>query len=98
MAMTLLERRTSPRIDINGKITYRTDDSSEFRPGEIENLSIGGALIWIAQELTVDSWLQLRVEPEGEDETVFQFEAIVLCKLRKQRDSLHGYACRVELG
>jgi len=97
MATPILERRASPRIDINGKITYRFGESSELRSGEIENLSIGGALIWISHELPVDSRLLLRLEPDYEDETVFQFEAVVLAKLRKQKDSLHGYACRIEL-
>lgn len=97
MATPVLERRASPRIDINGKITYRICDSGELLSGQIENLSVGGALIWISHELPIDSRLLMRLEPDCEDETVFQFEAVILAKLRKQKDSLHGYACRIEL-
>lgn len=94
MAMTLIERRASPRVDVNGEITYRSVDSSEFRSGRIENLSVGGALIWIGEELSADSRLLLRTVPKNDDETVFQFEAIVLHKLTGQQGSLHGYCCR----
>ena len=97
MAMHLIERRNAPRIHVNGEITYRSGGSSEFRPGEIENLSIGGALIWIEQDLPADSRLQIRTVPDHEDETVFQFSAIVLGRLRGQKGSLWGYSCRFEL-
>ncbi|HEY5740177.1 MAG TPA: PilZ domain-containing protein [Gammaproteobacteria bacterium] len=97
MAMHVIERRSSPRIHVDGEISYRTDDSSEFRPGEIENLSIGGALIWVEQQLPADSRLQIRTVPDHEDETVFQFSAIVLCRLREQKGPLWGYSCRFEL-
>ena len=98
VATPILERRASPRIEVNGKITYRIGDSSEFLSGEIESMNVGGALIWVAQKLPVDSRLLLRLEPKGEDETIFQLEVVVLCKLHKQKNSLHGYACRIELG
>jgi len=94
MAMPLIERRAHPRVDINGEIAYRTSEASEFRSGTIENLSIGGALIWIDEELPADSRLQLRTVPGNDEETVFQFEAIVLHKMPAQKDSLHGYCCR----
>jgi len=94
MAMSLIERRASPRVDVNGEIAYRTSESSEFRSGEIQNLSVGGALIWIDQELPADSRLLLRTVPMNDEETVFQFEAIVLHKLPVQKNSLHGYCCQ----
>lgn len=94
MAMTLIERRASPRVDVNGEITYRTGDSGEFRSGEIENLSVGGALVWIEQDLPNDCRLLLRTVPKNDEETVFQFEAIVLHKLPAKKDSLHGYRCQ----
>jgi hypothetical protein len=97
MATPQVERRTAQRIHVNGEISYLTDEASEFRPGEIENLSAGGALIWIADRLPVGGRLLLRVKPHNEDATVLQFEATVLGKLRKQRDSLYGYACHVDL-
>ena len=96
MAMAAPERRVAPRIAINGAISYRTADSDEFLRGEIENISTGGARIWIGEEVAEASRLLLRMEPEGEDETVLQFEAIVLHKLSETRDSLYGYGCRIE--
>jgi len=94
MALQIVERRGSPRMEINREIAYRTCDSGEFRPGEIENLSVGGALIWIDRELPANSRILLRMEPDEEDATVFQFEAVLLHRLEKQKDSLYGYGCR----
>jgi len=96
MAMAAPDRRVAPRIIVNGTIAYRTSDSEEFRQGEIENISTGGARIWIADELPEDSRLLLRMVPEHEDETVLQFEAVVLHKLTETRDSMFGYGCRIE--
>ena len=97
MTTPVIERSAASRIDISGKVTYQIGDSDELRSGEIENLDVGGTLIWIAHELPVDSRLLLRLEPECEDETVFAFEAVLLARLRKQKESLYGYACRIEL-
>lgn len=94
MAMPLLERRSSPRVDINGEVAYRISDSSDFRYGTIENLSAGGALVWIEEELPDASRLLLRTVPKNDEETVFQFEAIVLHKLPAQKDAQHGYRCQ----
>ncbi len=97
MGMPSPERREAPRILINGKIAYRTSDSEEFLRGKIENLSTGGAFIWIEKELPAGSRLLLRVETEDEDETILQFEATVQHVLPDQQDSFFGYGCRIEL-
>ena len=97
MGMPSPERREAPRILMNGKIAYQTSDSTEFLHGEIDNLSTGGARIWIEKELPAGSRLLLRVVPESEDDTILQFKATVQHVLPDQRDSFFGYGCQIEL-
>jgi hypothetical protein len=97
MALPSPERRTNPRIDINGEMTYRTGGSGETRRGEIENMSAGGALIWIADELPVDSELLIRVVELDGDATTLEFRATLLHRLPERKDRLYGYGCSIEV-
>jgi len=96
MAQTALERRSNPRVYIDGPMRYRQVESHDFLPGRIENISVGGALIWIGRELPLDSEIIIRVEPDGPDDTWEDLVATLLYKLAEE-DSLFGYGCSVEL-
>jgi hypothetical protein len=96
MTLPSPERRSSPRIDINGEMTYRTDDSAEIRQGEIENMSTGGALIWIGQELPTADQLAIRVAADDHADTALELKATLLHKLSDRKNDLYGYGCRVE--
>ena len=78
MALPSADRRANPRIDINGEMTYRSGGSGETRQGEIENMSAGGALIWIAEELPVGSELLISVEEIDGDRCTLEFRAVLL--------------------
>ena len=96
MAQTLSERRGTPRVYIDGPMHYRQAESQELLPGRIENISAGGALVWIGEELPLDSELIIRVEPDGPDETWADLIATLLYKLPEE-DTLHGYGCSIQL-
>lgn len=96
MTLPSPERRSSPRIYINGAMTYRTRDSAAMHQGEIENMSAGGVLIWIRQELPAESRLVIRVEPENPDESALELQATLLHELSGHRDDLYGYGCSIE--
>jgi hypothetical protein len=96
MAQTVPERRSNPRVYIDGPMRYRQVESHEFLAGRIENISAGGALVWIGQELPLDSEIIVRVEPGGPEETWEDLVATLLYKLAEE-DSLHGYGCSIEL-
>ena len=91
------ERRIKPRVEIDGVMTYRTDDSSETHPGRLENLSDRGACIWIRQELPTSSRLHCRIESDIREEGAMEFRATLLHALPEQRDSLFGYGCTIEV-
>lgn len=89
------ERRASPRIEINGELTYRTADSAQLRRGVLEEMSQGGALIWLGEELPASSRVSIRVESEI-DEGPLDFVATLLRRLPQRRQSLYGYGCTIE--
>jgi len=97
MVQTATERRVNPRVYIDGPMHYREAESQDFLPGQIENISAGGALVWIGEDLPLDSEIIVRVEPDGPDETWEDLVATLLYKLPEQEGSLHGYGCSIEL-
>ena len=90
------ERRTNPRMQIDGKIAYKTNGSDDIQQGRLENLSIHGARIWINQELPTDSQLLFRVIEEGQEDAVMDFKATLLHQLMERKESLYGYGCIIE--
>jgi len=97
MALTLPDRRNNPRVYIDGPMQYRQVESHDFQPGQIENISAGGALVWIGEDLPIDSELVIRVEPDGPDESWEDLVATLLYKLPEEENSLYGYGCSIEL-
>jgi c-di-GMP-binding flagellar brake protein YcgR len=96
MTMPSPERRANPRIDIDGEMSYRTGESGEMRTGKIENMSAGGALIWIEEELPDDSRLVIRVVSGELDDSPLEFLATLLYQMPETRFGLYGYGCRIE--
>lgn len=90
------DRRSNPRIDINGEMTYKTDYSDELYLGQLENLSMQGARIWIDQELPTPSQLLVRVETEEQEEAAMEFRATLIHMLPDRRKALYGYGCVIE--
>ncbi len=97
MALTLPERRSNPRVYIDGPMHYRQVESQDFLPGQIENISAGGTLLWIGEDLPLDSELIVRVEPGGPDQTWTDLIATLLYKLPEEQGSLQGYGCSIVL-
>jgi len=97
MGQTVLERRSNPRIYIAGPMQYRQVESHDFYPGEIEDISVNGALIWIGEVVPLDCELVVRVEPDSPDEPWADIVATLLYKLPDEENSLHGYGCSIEL-
>lgn len=90
------DRRSNPRIDINGSMTYRTDNSDDVYLGKLENLSMQGARIWIDQELPAASQLHVRVETDEQEEVAMEFRATLIYTLPGRKKSLIGYGCSIE--
>lgn len=97
MALSIPERRHNQRIPVDGPMQYRQVDSQDFSPGEIENISTDGALIWICEEMPLNTELVVRVELDGPDETSADLVATLLYKLPEEDVSLLGYGCSIEL-
>ena len=96
MTNTSDERRINPRIEIKGNITFHTEDSNESYLGELEDLSIGGARIWIDKKLPASSQLLFRVESNDIEELSQEFIATLLHVLPEKKESMYGYGCRIE--
>ena len=97
MGLSYPERRTNLRVEVDGPMQYRHLDSEEFSTGEIENISAEGALIWICEEMPLDTELVIRVDLDGPDETWADMVATLLYQLPNEEDSLYGYGCSIEL-
>ena len=96
MTSVSLERRLKPRIEINGKMTYQTEDSNDTLYGELEDLSNRGARIWIEQELPAASQLLCRIEADDCEQQAMEFRATLLHALPGRRNALYGYGCSIE--
>lgn len=89
------ERRAHPRMDIHGALSYRKPESTLLNAGIIENLSLGGARIWIREKLEAPGRLMFRIESEIEQASV-EFSAILLHRLPLRKSTLYGYGCAIE--
>ena len=98
MILSVPERRNDQRIPVDGPIKYRPLESEHFMPGQIENISAGGVLIWICEPLPLGSQLGVRIELDSPDDTHTDLVATLLYQLSDDEDSLYGYGCCVELG
>ena len=97
MALTLPERRGNPRVYVDGPMQYPQVESHDVLPGQIENISAGGALVWISEDLPLDSEIVIRIEADGPDETWTDIVATLVYKLPEEENSLYGYGCSIEL-
>ena len=97
MAQTVPERRGNTRIYIDGPMHYRAVESHDFLPGRLENISADGALVWIGEELPIDSQIIVRIVPDGPDESWADLAVTLLYKQPEEENSLHGYGCSIEL-
>ena len=96
MAQTLPDRRGNPRVHIDGPMQFRQVESHDFLPGQIENISASGALVWICEDLPLDSEIVVRVQPDG-PEAWADLVAKLVYKLPEEENSLYGYGCSIEL-
>lgn len=90
------ERRASPRIEINGAITYRIGDDAERLTGEIENMSAAGVRIWIERKLPLGTLLHITIASDQGDDAEIEIEVRLLRQLPELRGSLIGYGCQIE--
>ena len=97
MAQKVPERRGNTRIYIEGPMQYRAVESHDFLPGQIENISVDGALVWIGEDLPIGSRIIVRIEPDGPDESWADLAVTLLYKQPEEENSLYGYGCSVKL-
>ena len=97
MALTVPEQRGNPRIYIDGPMHYRTVESHDFLPGQLEDISVDGALVWIGEDLPIDSQIIVRIEPDGPDESWADLAVTLLYKQPEEENSLYGYGCSIKL-
>jgi hypothetical protein len=97
MALTVPEQRGNPRIYIDGPMHYRTVESHDFLPGQLEDISVDGALVWIGEDLPIDSQIIVRIEADGPDESWADLAVTLLYKQPEEENSLYGYGCSIKL-
>lgn len=90
------ERRVKDRIKIDGKMTYRKNQSDEVQEAELEDLSNRGARIWIQEEIATGSQLHCRVDSDETDQPSIEFVVTLLHQLPADKPSLFGYGCTLE--
>ena len=90
------ERRLHPRIEIDGDMSYIESQSGEICAGLLDNLSEGGARIWIDQDLPTASEVVFRVQADSRGDPGMAFKATLLYMLPQQKLSRYGYGCKIE--
>ncbi len=96
MAVENVERRSHPRIEIDGHMSYKIPGSDKVREGQLENLSADGARIWIGEELPTASEVLIQVPSDSQDEAGMTFRATLLYVLPRQDVTGYGYGCSIE--
>ena len=60
-------------------------------------MSAAGALIWIADDLPVDSQLLISIDEIDGDGVSLEFRVTLLHKLPERKDELYGYGCSIAI-
>jgi hypothetical protein len=96
MNITSSERRLRSRVKIGSRLVYYFEDPDETYEGELEDLSIEGARIWIQQDLPLKSQLTCRVGSDDTKEKAIEFIATLLHKYPEARGSWSAYGCSID--
>ena len=88
------EKRTRPRLSINGGVFILTEDSEDYEPAEISDLSETGAYLKTFREISIGAKVRVYAFPENPEEKSIQLSLIVV----RGDEAVGGYSygCTLE--
>ncbi|RTZ74254.1 MAG: hypothetical protein DSZ00_04845 [Gammaproteobacteria bacterium] len=92
----LIERRTSPRVERHGPVSFRTAEDSDYRTGFLANISTTGAMLWLEEELEIGDEIEVVMQSEFDPAPV-HMKMRVTRMLPQPRNGFRGYGCSLEL-
>ncbi len=91
-----MDRRLKTRVEWNGPVKYRLLQSDPYRTGLLVNISTNGAMLWLNEDIAIDSSIEVLMQSEYDPEPV-QMHMRVVRKQSSQREGYTGYGCELEM-
>ena len=91
-----VDRRLETRVEWNGPVKYRPMQMDHFKTGILVNISDGGAMLWLNEDIPVGSEIEVLVQSEHAPEPVHMYMHIVRIE-EISREGYTGYACKLEM-
>ena len=89
------EKRSDPRLALSACIQYRIQDREDLTEGELNDISLSGFSFWTAEELAVNSDLELWITLSDAKESPIRICATVRWVHTEPEDHWRLYGCRV---
>lgn len=87
-----MERRSESRDKLNDSIKYRVGHKSAYKTGLLMNISSDGALLWLKENLSINSNLEVLMPSDYDLEHLCMF---VVRTEETNRDGYTGYGCKI---
>lgn len=91
----LPENRSFERINIDHYIQYQISLDSEPKEGLLDNISASGALLWLREEIPINSRLHIIVHSEDPTELPLAINAVIVRLAGRRDDGCLGYGCEI---
>ena len=91
----LTEKRTHPRIDVNGKVRLKGAEMENFAEGELKNISLSGVLISTPLQFHLGDMLHIRLEPDEPGAAPVEMKAKIVRNHLAGDNAQMGYGCLI---
>lgn len=87
-----MDRRLKTRVEWNGPVKYRVEGSNEEKTGVLSDISTTGALVWLHDELDMDTQIEVIMQSQFDPKPV-HMHMIVKRREPNDREGYQGYGC-----
>jgi hypothetical protein len=91
----LPEKRSFERMNIDHHIRYQISMDSEPKEGFLGNASASGVLLWLREDIPIDSRLHIIVHSEDPAELPLSITAVIVRLAGQRDDGCLGYGCKI---
>ena len=96
MANEKVEKRSFSRIGINSRVEYRVAGEESYGRGLLDNISASGALLWVDQQLSLGTRIEITVKSDETGELPIKITAVVVRIADAKKEYRFGYGCQIE--
>jgi hypothetical protein len=89
-----MSKRSEPRVNWNDSVEYRMEHTNVYKTGILANISNHGALLWLTEDFSVGSNLEILMRSHDKPEHVH----VRVVRTEEISGKGHtGYGCRIEM-